>query len=758
MAIPAPPTNLRVLGGTQIDNLTEMITRRTRQGNGSKWSNPMDQYSNNVIYTENPSTYVFQPESLKFNDAVTGKETWVVARNPGTSWNSILYGLDHDINVWSYDGSILAFYDDANNELRARTSQVPTYGGWGAYRKTYLVHPDGSALRQFTGRGMEGGRTCGWPFANTENAAYTWSNIYKPDIDGDVERLWKITIDSSNVCTIANSGNPILDVFTASGGAQSKGFETRISIQTAVKYSISNDDEYLLDFGDGRVFDSKPESGTVVYINLNQGTSPTILGYWPLYRPHLNYWNGQTANQATKHQGSSRFIDMTTGRFVTQHESDGFAWWEFKCAGTDTDGGPLWEAWDGDSYGGNEVYPRSGTGGTNPPGSYVDYYGHPSFDRWGKWVLHASSPNGGKSIIDWQTGTGFDGTSYGYIDAAINPSHLNQGVSYSSWRGYCDAVVWEPGQADGTYNYMNYGLVSLINFSTYAITTEAVYFAGYYASGKGGGTVQGAGHPSQSPDGTKVAYQNYVLNSATSPTLTYAQWGVCYYPFPAQITGATKVSTNVRLAFDPKKYTTRVYPTGGASIPEPKEIKYWHVWYSTDKVTWAEATTTGVAFATRIYDYAQPNSSTYYYSITAEEHSRLESRRLGNIWKVITDGDGNITTQESDTAYPTLPGAISAFYTTAPSQPTGFAVTDEAIDGHFSLDWTEPSDSKVRYYNIYYATGGNPLATEAYRIASVPVGTATWLDWCAHTSAQPYYGITSVDRQGNESAIVTDTI
>jgi len=60
----------------------------------------------------------------------------------------------------------------------------------------------------------------------------------------------------------------------------------------------------------------------------------------------------------------------------------------------------------------------------------------------------------------------------------------------------------------------------------------------------------------------------------------------------------------------------------------------------------------------------------------------------------------------------------------------------------------------VRYYNVYYSTAGVPEPLQANRIASLPVGTKSWLDWLADPGKPGFYVMTSVDRQGNESAPV----
>jgi hypothetical protein len=66
----------------------------------------------------------------------------------------------------------------------------------------------------------------------------------------------------------------------------------------------------------------------------------------------------------------------------------------------------------------------------------------------------------------------------------------------------------------------------------------------------------------------------------------------------------------------------------------------------------------------------------------------------------------------------------------------------------------EGAESQYDFYNIYYGTEGDPPASQPYRIASIPTGYSAWFDWLADPDAEGRYGITSVDRYGNESAIV----
>jgi hypothetical protein len=146
-----------------------------------------------------------------------------------------------------------------------------------------------------------------------------------------------------------------------------------------------------------------------------------------------------------------------------------------------------------------------------------------------------------------------------------------------------------------------------------------------------------------------------------------------------------------------------------------------------------------------------PGSGTWYYAVTSQEHSGLESRSLSNIWKVALNNSGEIVESGEVAAYPRNPGGIETFNTTPPPAPANLTVKKMQTPGHYFLTWNEPKNSIIRYYNIYYSTSGTPPVDQRYRIASIPVGHSKWLDWNAAPTKQGYYLITSVDYQGNEN-------
>ena len=143
-----------------------------------------------------------------------------------------------------------------------------------------------------------------------------------------------------------------------------------------------------------------------------------------------------------------------------------------------------------------------------------------------------------------------------------------------------------------------------------------------------------------------------------------------------------------------------------------------------------------------------PGNGTWFYCLTSEEHSKLSSETSSVVVQVDVSG-GLIT----DIQYYQ---ADTDLWATAPSPPTNFAVANKDGNNQYACTWTEPTDTDdmIVGYNIYYDSTANPSATQAKRIATVPKGIAAWKDWLAVLATKGKWGITSVDKYGNESTIL----
>jgi hypothetical protein len=137
-------------------------------------------------------------------------------------------------------------------------------------------------------------------------------------------------------------------------------------------------------------------------------------------------------------------------------------------------------------------------------------------------------------------------------------------------------------------------------------------------------------------------------------------------------------------------------------------------------------------------------NTSYYYGVTSEEWCGLESDQLSNIIEVTYSG-GIYSSQNVE------PSGRRGFDMTPPADVQGLAVLPLRT-GVNRLTWSPSAEKDLWYYNIYYSTEGIPSASPGRRIASVPRGHSTWIDWEARTDASASYRVTAVDRQGNESS------
>ena len=688
-----------------IENLDEMMARKARYATNPWPTSQLEDLNNN---------YTWQPETLCYTDVTTGREVWILVHGPD---NSDIYSKEHGTNAWSYDGARIGFFSinrPTKNPILSRND----------YHYRWVVNTDGSKLRCVEGYGRRDIPFDGFSWAHTENAYYSFGSASPEATGSEYYKLFKMTLDNNNVVT----GSLVLN--TSSVNTYKKSM---------VKGGISTNDSYAV-FRDNdlRVMKTpNPIATTEVYF-AKLGLNPTINYHWGVARhigPSTNNWADPYGNHLSSLE--THFHDVwspgPTGSFIIGQYSGTAVFNLFKNHGSASDGGPLWQDWNGSSFGNNEIKVISNGAGTpnNPYGN--PYFGHPSWDRWGRYGVvgtYTDNPKPGTRIYDIENNKLLPHYVFAY------GKYDGQHHSWTGWTDYVIAV--EPNWPTG--NPTAYFIAANKWNSDYTQAFRVVNT--HYQEQATGYNYNAYPRPSQSPDGTKVAFAQYFLNSSQS--YPYIAWAVVYYPYPPINVRAQKNGNLVRLTWTRPSYTTRGWPNE-ATDPPPKarEIKGYHVWVSDNGVDgWTELTTTAVS--TEYYDIAQANGTTKYYAVTSEEHSRLESRKLSEIRKVTLGSIGNLT----DSQY--APEGKTGFWTTLPYAPSNFTVEKQSTAGQYLLRWLEPNDSKVRYYNIYYSTTGTPPADQQHRIASVPAGTSKYLDWLADRSLTGYYKITSVDRQGNE--------
>jgi len=452
-------------------------------------------------------------------------------------------------------------------------------------------------------------------------------------------------------------------------------------------------------------------------------------------------------------------------------------WWRVDTEGSAVDGGAIFTDPVGDVFG--EEWPENHrsdlssspvnsiaspfvnlSGDYNVADTTSAYWSHPAYDRWNRVVLFSNS----LSLLPNGIGPGtWDYDAHAYIE----PSFGN-GAQHHCFAGFSDWCV--SSTLDASEDYSTQRIVA----QKFDDDTTQFEVANPFTRHFGGTVYNSLAKPFNSPDGTKVAYMSEYLNIANKSD---SFWSVVMYPRPPTDLAASGTG-QVDVEFLPATYTARKWINAGV-INEAtgetlyaREVKNYRLWRAAAQSgTWTEITsqsaeyendsttntlrakaTSGAADwvtgANKISVTDTPSDGTWYYALTSQEHCDLESDFLSEIIEVTVAG-GNVT----GTSIVEVEGQVD-FWVTAPSVPTVFTAVGQATDGHYQLDWTEPADAKIRYYNVYYGAGSVPTKTVQFRIASIPVGVNSWLDWNAHHTETGNYRVTSVDRYGNESALV----
>jgi hypothetical protein len=376
------------------------------------------------------------------------------------------------------------------------------------------------------------------------------------------------------------------------------------------------------------------------------------------------------------------------------------------------------------------------------------YMSHNTYDRWGKHMLAVNAQVGDYWAV-------WDLVNHKYVNDKIpTQSTCDWHTDWNAWSDY---------------------------FATSSASTPTKGLGGFYTSKYDGSVVKKVASAhlresgstsydslprvTQSPDGTKLIFHSdFLSKTANTWDIFYA---VAYYPHPPEVTSVTNNSGAYTVHFDwrlktsnPRGYTKRGWPDEATDTPPPpRETKLFRVWRTCAKVDdWKPLGTVNADIFSR-YDFSTGRwkgddyweyidgskpSGTCYYAVTAQEHSGLESRTLSNIFS---------ETGAQIVEYPSDPKGIKPFYFVAPQWPSPKPASKLSTPGQYRLDWEEPANALIRYYNIYYSTDLIPKAIQSQRIASVPKGTKTYVDWLAHPTSEGHYLITSVDSQGNESSL-----
>ena len=657
----------------------------------------------------------WQPETLCFADTKTGHEVWRMTAAPN---KNNYYHNDIAVSPWSADGRRMGL-----TSWRARRG--------GERRNLWMVvDTDGSRLR---------------PTVNTPgymhwspllpDVYYTFGGVRFMDVKSEGNVLYKVTVTDEGPATTMT---PLITYPQPERGgygnrkfisADGKMFVTMTSVSNPNWTRGANVPEYEMYFIPSIIF---PEEQARPLLEKGYTVNREFGDY--LARPYTKgrYHDAYLLGDGTYYYAIDREI----------------GYWRIKTLGSAPDGGAKFTGDDGKHHFGEIIpeYVRK-KGKRDDPWTENQYPGHPGFDRWGEMVNIANY-----DTVDEKGNFKIGCTVYDFINhRPVTGSWIPQtdGSVHCDWHAYADWCVVSVEKGEFSYGDAR---IECFPYDKRGENFIVCYTHNFLNGGK---AYYNYIRPAQSPDGTKVAFHSDMLNSKASPD---CYWAVCYYPKPpVNLKAAAAAEGGVKLTWEMPTYTTRGWPKKTDPPPPAREIKTFHVWRApTPGGPWKEVGSLDVQYkvnveraimeATNLEFTDKAPDGTHYYAMTSEEYSRLESRELSEIIKVTVLGAGRTVTAEAGAK-----AGQADFYKQAPAPPWNVTARPSPTPGQVQLSWEEPNDRMVRYYNVYYSTTGAPIVQQKCRIASVPVGTKSYLDWLADPEKDGRYAVTSVDRQGNES-------
>ncbi|MEK7218719.1 MAG: hypothetical protein AAB728_04610, partial [Patescibacteria group bacterium] len=656
------------------------------------------------------------PETFMYHDVATGHEVWKMSDTPLLT---SIYHNDIGVSPWSADGKRLAF-----------KSAQPTQAGYSYSQGIWFVaSTTGLNLRPTVEAANRG--------YHSVHAYFEWSP-QEPDV------YYEIGYDGA-----PNDNELYRTRVTDAAVSTARLFTLPESVRINKMVSSDGRKVLLTDSGDDTMY-------------------PTTV--FPVGSETVNDADGYATDRDLGLYGGTP--DPITGMHNQYYPGDGTwwwmspsgaspgAWWRLKTIGSAADGGPLYNNADypvtDPNYDFGEAWPENTTGGTHRDPFGSDYWSHFVPDMWGRYALHSSVDASPPGPGVWDI-----------VNHRYKVYTFGNGAQHHDWHGFTDWIVSSGGPNDPTGRAATQVLAANINDPNSQFLVNNAY-----SRYDGGTAYSSLVRPGQSPDGTKAAWHSEYLNGTDAVDIF---WSVVMYPYPPTDLAAAGNGGSVSLSFLPPTYTDRrwINPQTGeidevnGEVLYAREVKRYRLWssssptsgwsmvkdldasYANDTVTNTLKPTANAAWvspANKLSLQDAPGDGTWYYALTTEEHSGLESDALSEILRV-TVQNGSVSSSQVVQAK-----GQRDFWRSAPPAPSSLSVTPGTAAGHFRLDWTEPTGSTTRYYNIYSSSSGNPTATQSSRIASLPSGTSTYLDWLAPV-AMPSYGITAVDRYGNESPV-----
>jgi hypothetical protein len=625
----------------------------------------------------------FQSEKVVFADSIYGTEIWKLSNDP--------YSTRQHISVnrspWNCDGSLMAVQS-------ARNSPHHVYDGGFRW---YVIDGDGGRLRQI------------WPLGTSvpsdlveHNLVAAWNAINPNYIYwGHDAGLWRTNT--------ANSDSSVVEEELGN-----------VDERKIIMGNVSRDNKVMV-CEVGHVWPVDTTYFPIYYmVDLNKahGDSGRLIYYDINF--HLRDYQSPTTPHDTLDEYRVHDV-MFMGGFHDQ--------WEICYSDVAPCGGYCDNTCCVDAGGGEGItfqIPYSGNADSITVAfageDYVyPYYSHPFFSPDNRRVIYYGENSVGGNVWGIQLRDQLTQTPI----RVLTPTGTANG-GHTAWDGYDSTLVFAVPDQD-TWSGLLLKANTEVAESAVPIAAPNSRINGcvgdcseWYASYP---------RPAQSPDATKCFFASTMLQTTDNRQDCYiAVVRKPDSPKCLHITTHMPV-TDVHLAWN--------------APPLHKEISKYHVYRSVaDTSHFVQMDASSITTTTYNDTVSAPH--VYYYAVTSEEYSGLESDTLSNIFRVTMSGTPDTLSY--------APEGKAHWDVLAPEAPTGLVVA--SISGHKNrLKWSLPTDVDKHYCNIYFSIAGPPSADQHRRIASLPVSTSTFLDWQADSTHTGYYGVTVVDRQGNESTI-----
>jgi hypothetical protein len=643
-----------------------------------------------TCFIENPCG-IYQPDMVIFHETTTGVEIWRLDNDPSSTWTPGILNR----TPWSSNGAwMLLGSNRCIPEVYECGQAGYIYDGRGGLQRLQIPYDPTRTPSWTEKQGMWGanGGYQPWDRLVNPNLLYvtTWDDTNYGNWSTPQSSLYSIDVSNNDKMTfIVSLPNPTIKKTIQSYLSEDNVVMARdVNPNCVATPTESVPNQFANVCTSPQVLDYIPDIYMVDMNSSRTSTYKTIIGQYPIDFG-LTATGHSQANEYHFHD--IYFRRKSTDTFIFNYGPLGSVgesvWWEAPLNGV---GANVQLAFANSTYS-------------------TPYYSHPAWNFTGLLVAYEGEEVlGDNNYESWVRNHDLHQTL-----AQIGGVY----AGHYAWDGY------DPNYVAFDENVVSPSMVALMESNPNGSAQRPLVIYQAPSNPNDVGNLYG---PTQSPDATKVSFvTNDNWLSSTSEQHTYVV--VSHPPFPPVL--AVSSTSPVTLSWTP-------YQTA-------REVAGYHVYRSPNGTTSFVEITTSMATGTTYTDSTATSGNTYYYAVTAQENSGIESNQLSNIMQVIVGGSGSQFAAQG----------LQGWDTASPAPPTGVGLTSLATNV-WKLTWTASASSDVRYYNVFYGDGSEPPPTQPFLVDSPPVYETSYIYWQADPNSTPFFGIQAVDRQGNQSSMV----